>query len=95
MESLFAVYHKALKGNASGSKRDKWSAERFGTKFLPRNVREERGADGPCGAVPGAIQNNSSIVSYYGSRRTQLMDRNITYVFVGWQIQNNPKNINT
>ena len=25
----------------------------------------------------------SSIVSYYGSRRTQLMDRNITYVFVG------------
>lgn len=37
----------------------------------------------------------SSIVSYYGRRRTQLMDRNITYVFVGWQIQNNPKNINT
>ena len=37
----------------------------------------------------------SSIVSYYGSRRIQLMDRNITYVFVGWQIQNNPKNINT
>ena len=37
----------------------------------------------------------SSIVSYQGGRRTQLMDRNITYVFVSWQIQNNPKNINT
>ena len=92
MESLFAVYHKALKGNASGSKRQQAAAKEInrarrdsGKSFcLATSARSEKRM---VPMVQYQVQNKtialSSIVSYYGSRRTQLMDRNIAYVFVG------------